>query len=177
MPGRPAIAGKIQFICRIFFLMLASLCTIWAGDGWSAESGQSPDFIPYYASFRSDEVNMRVGPSKDHPIAWVYYRKGLPVKVIDRQNEWRHVIDPVGDKGWVKKSLLSPRRTVYTLARMAVLRSNPSVGASSIAQVEKGVVCLLRGCNQHWCQVDAGAYRGWLEKDVIWGVDPSEKFE
>lgn len=177
MPGRPPANARLNRLTgylTAFFMAcaIAGACPVSAQESASAAS-----FMPYYASFRSDEVNMRVGPSKDHPIAWVYHRKGLPVQVIDRHNEWRQVVAPDGDRGWVKKSLLSPRRTVFTLARMAALRSNPSVGASAIAQVEQGVVCPLRSCNQHWCQVDAGAYRGWLEKDVIWGVDRSERFE
>ena len=38
--------------------------------------------VPYWATLRASEVNMRVGPSEDFPIAWVYRRAGLPVKVL-----------------------------------------------------------------------------------------------
>lgn len=138
---------------------------------------QADQFQPYFASFRADEVNMRVGPSQDHPITWVYHRQGLPVEVIDAHNEWRQVQDPYKDKGWVKKSLLSLRRTVYTTAKKTELRSNPSIQSSLIATVEAEVVCPLRSCNQHWCQVDAGNYRGWIEKTSLWGVRPDEIIE
>jgi SH3-like domain-containing protein len=37
--------------------------------------------VPYWAALRAGEVNMRVGPSEDFPIEWVYRRQGLPVKV------------------------------------------------------------------------------------------------
>ena len=38
--------------------------------------------VPYWASLRVDEVNMRVGPSAEYKIAWVYRRQGLPVRVV-----------------------------------------------------------------------------------------------
>lgn len=134
-------------------------------------------FQPYYASLRSNEVNIRVGPSKDHPITWVYHRQGLPVQVIDVHNEWRNILDPEGDKGWVKKSLLSPRRTVITIAAKSMLRTNPSPSATIVAMVEKYVVCPVRTCTLHWCQVDAGSYRGWVEKTSLWGLKPAEIIE
>lgn len=120
---------------------------------------------------------MRVGPSKDHPILWVYHRKGLPVQVIDAHNEWRQIVDPFNDKGWVQKALLSSRRSVLTHTKTTALRSNPSISSASIADVEPGVVCILQSCNQHWCKVEAGHYRGWLEKTTLWGVLPDEIIE
>ena len=36
--------------------------------------------MPYWASLRYGEVRMRVGPSEEYPVEWVYKRKGLPVK-------------------------------------------------------------------------------------------------
>ncbi len=36
--------------------------------------------VPYWATLRSTEVNMRAGPSEAFPIAWVYRRQGLPVR-------------------------------------------------------------------------------------------------
>ena len=37
--------------------------------------------VPYWASIRASELNMRVGPSADYKIAWVYHRAGLPCRV------------------------------------------------------------------------------------------------
>ncbi len=158
---------------------LACIVSLLFSPGTLSAEPSDPlgNFKPYYASFRSNEVNMRVGPSKDHPITWVYHRKGLPVRVIDTHNEWREVVDPFNDHGWVKKSLLAPRRTVMTHSKTSSLRSNPSITSAVIAEVEPGVVCGLNSCNQHWCKVDAGPYRGWLEKSVLWGVEPTEILE
>ena len=45
----------------------------------AAPAGAQEREVPYWASLRVDEVNMRVGPSEDFPISWVYRREGLPV--------------------------------------------------------------------------------------------------
>jgi SH3-like domain-containing protein len=168
----PALRAALRFglLMLLPWWMAASAAAQTIGSGYES-------FKPYFASLRSNEVNARVGPSKDHPITWVYHRQGLPVQVIDVHNEWRNIIDPEGDKGWVKKSLLSPRRTVITTADKNELRANPSPSATIIATVEKQVVCTVRVCSLHWCQVDAGVYRGWMEKASLWGILPAEIIE
>ena len=35
--------------------------------------------VPRYVSLKTDRVNLREGPSKDHRTAWVFQRAGLPV--------------------------------------------------------------------------------------------------
>lgn len=57
--------------------------------------------VPYWASIRASEVNMRVGPAESYRIDWVYRRAGLPMKVVRRQEGWRLVEDPDGTSGWI----------------------------------------------------------------------------
>ena len=51
------------------------------------------------------------GPTKDHDVAWVYTRAGLPVEVTAEFENWRRIRDWEGAEGWVYHSLLSGRRT------------------------------------------------------------------
>ena len=37
----------------------------------------------YYLTLRNEKVNLRQGPSLDHPIKLVYKKKFLPILVID----------------------------------------------------------------------------------------------
>ena len=67
--------------------------------------------LPRYASLKTDRVNLREGPSKDHPTKWVYQRAGLPVEITAEFEIWRKVRDSEGVEGWVLHSLLSGRRT------------------------------------------------------------------
>ena len=35
--------------------------------------------VPRYVSLKSERVNVRTGPTKDHDVAWVFTKQGLPV--------------------------------------------------------------------------------------------------
>ena len=67
--------------------------------------------LPRFASLKTDRVNLREGPSKDHATKWVYQRAGLPVEITAEFEIWRRVRDSEGVEGWVLHSLLSGRRT------------------------------------------------------------------
>src|SRR5262249_9722055 len=67
--------------------------------------------VPRFVSLKSDRVNLREGPSKDHPTTWIFQRAGLPVEVTAEFDTWRKIRDADGLEGWVLHSLLSGRRT------------------------------------------------------------------
>lgn len=67
--------------------------------------------LPYFASLRSDEVNMRAGPGARYPVIWTYHRRGMPVKVIREFDIWRLVEDADGQKGWIQQAILSGGRS------------------------------------------------------------------
>ena len=47
--------------------------------------------IPRFVSLKSNEVNLRVGPSKNYPIELIYITKNLPVEIIDEFDTWRKI--------------------------------------------------------------------------------------
>src|SRR5919202_1304533 len=67
--------------------------------------------VPRFVSLKTDRVNLREGPSKDHRTAWVFQRAGLPVEIVAEFETWRRIRDAEGTEGWVLHSLLSGRRT------------------------------------------------------------------
>ena len=67
--------------------------------------------VPRFVSLKSDRVNVRAGPTKDHDVAWVYNRAALPVEMTAEFENWRRIRDWEGAEGWVYHSLLSGRRT------------------------------------------------------------------
>ena len=83
-----------------------------AQDSGPRTLGPSGLPLPRFASLASSEVNVRTGPSTDHPIRWVYARPGLPVRIVEESELWRRIEDPDGETGWAHSSLLSVRRTV-----------------------------------------------------------------
>jgi len=126
--------------------------------------------VPYWATLRSDEVNMRVGPSEDFPVEWVYRRQGLPVKVVRLNQGWRLVEDPDGARGWIIRRLLDPKRGAIVIGDgLAEMRASPESGAKLLWRVEPGVVGALGDCEDGWCRFDVNGNRGWIEAKRIWG--------
>lgn len=128
--------------------------------------------MPYWARLRYDEVRMRVGPSEEYPIAWVYRRKGLPVKVVRVHEAWRLVEDPEGERGWIARSQLDRERGVMVTGRgLAEVRAEPSRSAALRWRAQPGVVAQLERCRGDWCEVDIDGRRGWVARARLWGAE------
>jgi SH3-like domain-containing protein len=67
--------------------------------------------IPRFVSLKAEKVNVRRGPSSEHPVAWVFQRKGLPVEIVAEFENWRRVRDSDGEEGWILQNMLSGKRT------------------------------------------------------------------
>ena len=127
--------------------------------------------VPYWASIRASELNMRVGPSADYRIDWVYKRKGLPVKVIRLKDGWRLIQDPDGAQGWVVARLLTPERTAIVIGYgLTEMRADASSSAQLRWKVEPGVSGKLLECDAGWCRLDVDGRRGWVPAERLWGA-------
>lgn len=152
------------------FRTLASLAFIASFVLAPVASAQNRE-TPYWASIRATKLNMRVGPSADYRIDWVYKRQGLPVKVVRIKEGWRLIQDPDGAQGWVVARLLSPDRTALVVGDGPVaIRAAPESGAKLKWSAEPGVVGALGDCDAGWCELDVGGHKGWVEADRLWGA-------
>ena len=64
----------------------------------------------YYLTLRNEKVNLRQGPSMDHPIKLVYKKKFLPVMIVDKSYNFRKIIDHENNSGWIHLSQLSKKK-------------------------------------------------------------------
>ena len=127
--------------------------------------------VPYWATLRAEEVNMRVGPSEAYPIEWVYRRAGLPVKVVRVMQGWRLVEDPDGERGWIVARLLDPDRGAIVVGEgLAEMRASPEADAAIRWRAEPGVVGELGNCSEGWCAFDVGGRKGWVRAERLWGA-------
>ncbi|MCV2893680.1 SH3 domain-containing protein [Lentibacter sp. XHP0401] len=133
--------------------------------------------IPRFVSIKSDECNVRRGPSLSHKIDWVFKRKGMPVEVTAEYGHWRRVRDRDGVGGWVHYSLLSGARSVIIEEDMQALHIRPDPETQISARLELGVIARLSECTQDWCRLNAGGFKGWAPKATLWGVTPDELIE
>jgi SH3-like domain-containing protein len=134
--------------------------------------------LPRYVSLKSDRVNVREGPSKEHPTLWIYERAALPVEITAEFETWRKIRDSEGTEGWVLHSLLSGRRT----ALVAPWKKEPQLllaedHKTPMAKLGPGVIGNLRGCDGQWCRIAGKGFDGYMQQENLWGVYPGEKFE
>jgi len=144
--------------------------------------------VPRYVSLKTDRVNLREGPSKDHRTAWVFQRAGLPVEIIAEYETWRRIRDSEGTEGWVLHSLLSGRRTALVMpwAKGNVppisLLERTDEKSGVLAQLQPGVIANIKTCDGTWCRViivmdGARDLDGYVRQEKLWGVYPNEKVE
>ena len=69
--------------------------------------------LPRFVTLKADKVNVRRGPSSDHPVAFVFQRKGMPVEITAEFENWRKIRDSDGAEGWILQSMLSGRRNAF----------------------------------------------------------------
>ena len=143
----------------------------------TARAAEPSSAVPRFASFASDKVYMREGPTYRHPILWVYHRRGLPVEIVAQYDVWRKVRDADGTTGWVHASMIAERRTVVvTAAGPSPVRRSDDPRAAILALASKGVVAKLEACEANACEIETGDTQGWIEKKNIWGVRVGEVF-
>ena len=59
-----------------------------------------------FVSLKKSKVNVRYGPSFDSDIKYVYKKINLPLKQIDKKENFRRIIDLKNNSGWIHISQL-----------------------------------------------------------------------
>lgn len=126
--------------------------------------------VPYWASMSKDRANVRVGPGLDYRIAWIYQRRGLPVKVVRTMGGWRLIEDPDGTRGWLLSRFLSRTHTAIVIGKQnAEMHANADGSGRLLWRVQPGVVGILGDCEADWCKFDVGGHKGYIRADAVWG--------
>jgi SH3-like domain-containing protein len=137
--------------------------------------------IPRFVSVKADKVNVRRGPSRDHDIAWIFQRSGLPVEITAEFETWRRIRDSDGTEGWVMHSMLSGRRTAlvapWSKGTTVDLHASDEEDSAVVAKLEPGVTAQIKECTGEWCRLDGDGFRGWVRQSDVWGAYPGEKVD
>jgi SH3-like domain-containing protein len=137
--------------------------------------------LPRFVSLKPARANVRIGPSRQHAVAWTFNQSGLPVEIVAEFENWRRIRDSQGNEGWIYHALLSGERTSlyapWQKGRPGVLHTRPDETASIAAHVENRAVLKVRSCDGTWCQVSAGRADGFVNQSRLWGVYPGEQVD
>jgi SH3-like domain-containing protein len=125
-----------------------------------------------FLSLKKSKVNVRYGPGKDHAIKYIYRKINLPIKQIDKKENWRRIVDLKNNSGWIHLSQLKPSNS-FIILKNKILFKKPSNFSKPIAKLEKGRLLIIRKCKVSWCNVKTkdltGDFSGWVKTDNIWG--------
>jgi len=122
-----------------------------------------------YVSLKKDKVNVRYGPSLDSDIKYVYKKINLPLKQIDKKENFRRIIDLKNNSGWIHISQLKKNNSVITTKNKTLFKE-PSSFARPIAQIEKGRLLIIQKCEVKWCKIKSDDHEGWIKTNNIWGL-------
>ena len=122
-----------------------------------------------FLSLKKSKVNVRYGPSFDSDIKYVYKKVNLPIKQIDKKENFRRIIDFKNNSGWIHISQLKKNSSVIA-NNNKILFKNPSSFSKPIAQIKKGRLLILQKCKKNWCEIKSNNFEGWIKTDNIWGL-------
>ncbi len=121
-----------------------------------------------YLSLKKNKVNVRYGPSFDSPIKYIYKKINLPIKQIDKKENWRRIIDFKNNSGWIHWSQLKKANSIINLEDK-ILFEKSSNFSNPIARIQKGKVLIIEKCNGIWCKVKTKKFKGWIKIENVWG--------
>ena len=123
----------------------------------------------YFVSLKYNKVHVRYGPSKNSPIKYIYKKKYLPLKIIDKKEHYRRIIDLKKNSGWIHKSQLIKSKSLIVTAEK-ILFKKPTKYSKPLVKLEEGRLLIFKKCEKNWCNIKSGQYSGWIDKNNIWGM-------
>ena len=132
-------------------------------------------FVPFaiaddkYLSLKKNKVNVRYGPSFDSGIKYIYKVINLPVKQIDKKENFRRIIYLKNNSGWIHVSQLREKSNSLIVLKNKILFTSPSKFSKPIARIEKGRLLVIKKCSNNWCKIKSENFTGWLKTNDVWG--------
>tara|TARA_Y100000590_G_scaffold236006_1_gene265728 strand:- start:1097 stop:1546 length:450 start_codon:yes stop_codon:yes gene_type:complete len=117
---------------------------------------------------KNNKVNVRYGPSFDYPIKYIYKKVQLPVKLIDKKENFRRIIDHKKNSGWIHISQLRKSKSLITTSTK-ILFKKPTKYSKPLAKIDKGRLLIVKKCEKNWCNIETEKFSGWIDNTNIWG--------
>ena len=123
-----------------------------------------------FLSLKKNKVNVRYGPGFEYPVKFIYNKINLPIKQIDKKENFRRIIDLKNNSGWIHVSQLKKVNSIIPKTDK-ILFSKPTNFSKPLAKIEKGRVLLIQNCNQNWCKIKTANFKGWIKVENSWGLN------
>ena len=122
-----------------------------------------------FLSLKKDKVNVRYGPSFDTPVKYIYKKINLPIKQIDKKENWRRIIDLKNNSGWIHSSQLKSSNSIIILENTTLFNKSTNF-SKPLAKINKGRLLVIQKCEGNWCKIKSGKFKGWVKINKIWGT-------
>ena len=123
----------------------------------------------YFMMLKYSKVNARFGPSRDYPVKFTYKKTFLPVKIIDKKENFRKIIDYKKNSGWIHISQLKKSSSLIILSDR-ILFEKSTINSKPIINLQSGRLLLVKKCKKKWCKVSTDKYTGWIETNHVFGI-------
>jgi len=121
-----------------------------------------------FVSLKKNKVNVRYGPSLESKIKYIYKKINLPLRQIDKKENFRRIVDLKNNSGWIHVSQLKKTNSIIILENK-ILFKKPSNLSKPVARLEKGRLLVIKKCENKWCSITTEDYFGWVKAEKIWG--------
>lgn len=160
----------MKFLFKIVFILLFFFFVTKNNNGYTEDYNSNK-----YGNIKIKKVNVRIGPSLQYPIKYVYYQENLPVVILDQYENWLQIRDYNNDVGWVLEKFIDfgKKRYVLILKEMN-LYTSPDKSSDVKAKLEKNVVARISRCEKKWCKIKVDRFSGWIFRYNIWGISDHE---
>ena len=122
-----------------------------------------------FLSLKKNKVNVRYGPSFEFPVKFIYKKINLPIKQIDKKENFRRIIDHQNNSGWIHVSQLKKTNSVIAL-KDKIMFKNSTIFSKPIAKIEKGRLLIVKKCKIGWCKIETEDFVGWVDTKNLWGT-------
>ncbi|HBB56030.1 MAG TPA: hypothetical protein DCZ49_07580 [Hyphomonadaceae bacterium] len=154
--------------CRLrlaAMLIIASLATVSA-QGTAKEKAPTPDFVA-----TKELAYCRRAPALSAPLVWVFTRRGVPLRVLSKDDDWFYIEDADGARCWVNERIVTLGAFAIVRAEAAVAGlAGPKNDAQLRAKLEPGVIGRIIACADDWRKLEiADGQAVWAPRSAFWG--------
>ena len=147
------------------YLIVLIICILTFFSNTNSFAKENEKFL----TLKTNEVNLRQGPSFEYPVKLIYKKKYLPVIILDKSETWRKIKDFENNNGWIHISQLSKKKSAINVTKNSIIYKKSTIFSKPVGKVEIGRLMLIKKCKKKWCKIISGKYVGWIEKKNLWG--------
>ena len=89
--------------------------------------------------------------------------------IQDISGNFRKVRDHESNTGWIHISQLSKKKAAITIDDNELVYKKATIFSEPLVKLERGRLCLIIKCEDQWCKMKTGKYKGWIKKKSLWG--------